>query len=121
MWPEGTEFRVKTRTTIGRRGDADIVIPNEYSNIHRSGVTLYARDRRANRHFLVRPGGPEVLAWIDDQPVRRGNDLLRAGQVLSIDGVVNLELRLQRPTYGPDLAPMHVSGAPERNVEPAYR
>lgn len=122
IWPEGTEFRVKTRTTIGRRGDADIVVPNEYNTIHRSGVTLYARDRRSNRHFLVKPGGPEVLAWIEDQPVRQGNNLLRAGQVLSIDGVLNFELRLQKPTYGE--MPMETQGLwdhSNRDAERAYR
>lgn len=98
IWPKGTQFGLKTKTTIGRSTDADVAVPSMYKTVHRKALTLHARGTGDQLRFFVKPATDDVKAWIDRLPIGRENSVLEDGQVLSLEGVLNLRLMLREPT-----------------------
>jgi len=93
IWPEGTQFYLKTLTTIGRTGGADIPIPTQFKNIPGQAVRLAAKGKGDDMHFDVRVESENLHVWIDRKPVSKENRTLREGGVLAIEG---LSFRLMR-------------------------
>lgn len=93
VWPEGTQFYLKTTTTIGRTGNADIPIPSRFKNIPGQALRLSARGKGDDLRFDVRVESEAVHVWIDRKPYAKENAVLREGNVLAIEG---LSFRLLR-------------------------
>jgi hypothetical protein len=93
VWPEGTQFYLKTVTTIGRTGNADIPIPSRFKNVPGQALRLTAKGKGDDLRFTVRLDSENVHVWIDRKPFSQENAVLKEGNVLAIEG---LSFRLMR-------------------------
>lgn len=106
VWPDGTQFYLKTVTTIGRSGGNDIQVPSQFKNIHAKAVRLTSQSRGGRIEFKVKLEADDIKAWLARGPVSADNNILREGDILSIEGV-SFRLMLREPT-----APWTVTGQP---------